>query len=206
MPYKFTFDLSRLPKSFFKEVVKISHRTSLHKKIEKKAQFLIKKFRIQEITGLNISNAIKVITDLLDVEIKNVFSREKFLKAKRNNRALFLPHCSRKHMDKRCKASFDPKVPSFFCAGCSPDCLINKATALGKKKGYDVYVLPGGSCVPEILEENLYDAIAAVACPMELELGVKFIETNHTPVQMLPLIKNGCSNTSFSIKDLKKIL
>ena len=47
---------------------------------------------------------------------------------------------------------FDETIPSYVCAHCSPDCLVNKADDVAKKKGYDVYVVPGGSCVGKILK------------------------------------------------------
>ena len=32
--------------------------------------------------------------------------------------------------------------------------MVNKADQYAKKKGYDVYLLPGGSCIPKILKNN----------------------------------------------------
>lgn len=109
-------------------------------------------------------------------------------------------------MDNRCKASFDPKVPSYFCASCSPDCLINRATELGKKKGYDVYVLLGGSCVPKILKSNFYEGIVEVACSQELTIGGNYLKALGRAGQAVPLVKNGCANTRFSIETLTRML
>jgi hypothetical protein len=77
-----------------------------------------------------------LLQDLIDLQAVNLMERKKFLQAKK--RALFLPHCSRKYMDNRCGALFDPSIPSYTCAHCSKDCLVNKADRLAKKKGYDV--------------------------------------------------------------------
>ena len=109
-------------------------------------------------------------------------------------------------MDNRCQARFDPTVPSYYCARCSPDCLINRATTLGEEKGYDVYVLPGGSCVPGILKENSYDGVVGVACTQELKEGGAYLKKMNLPGQMAFLIKNGCSNTRFSLESLEKVL
>jgi len=70
----------------------------------------VKKFWLDEITGLNISDAVSLVEDFVDIQVKNMVNRERFLKAKR--RALLLPYCSRKYMDNRCKAKFDPNIPS----------------------------------------------------------------------------------------------
>jgi len=130
--------------------------------------------------------------------------REKFLKTKK--RVLLLPHCSRKYMDSRCKAIFNPQIPSYQCQHCSEDCLINQATKLGEEKGYDVYVLPGGSCITKILQSHKYDAVVGVACGEEIKLGMKLLQKLNIPGQAVPLIKNGCANTKFYINTLEKIL
>lgn len=78
-------------------------------------------------------------------------------------------------MDSRCKASFDPSIPSYFYNKCSENYLINKASQIGLELGYDVYVIPGGSCVEKILRRG-YDAVVGVACGMELKLGLRIIK------------------------------
>ena len=204
MPYTFNFDLTKVSSGFFTEIVKIVDRKRLHRKMGKSFRGLVKKFRLDEITGLNISDAVSLVEDFVDIQIKNIVNRERFSKAKK--RALFLPHCSRKYMDNRCKAKFDPNVPSYFCQHCSEDCLIHQATLLGEKRGYDVYILPGGSCVTKILEKGGYEAVVGVACGEEIKLADKILEKLNLPGQAVPLIKNGCAYTKFNISMLKNIL
>ncbi|MEM3458428.1 MAG: DUF116 domain-containing protein [Candidatus Bathyarchaeia archaeon] len=204
MPYKFAFDLSRIPRFFFKEIAIVGYQASVHKKVGKTAQEIIKKFKIDEATGLNLSDAVIVIQDLIDMQARNIKEREKFMQTKK--RALFLPHCSRKYMDNRCNATFDPNIPSYVCAHCSPDCLINKATTLAKKKGYDVYILPGGSCVPKILSSKRYEGVVGIACGEEIRLGGEITQHMDVASQAVPLIKNGCANTIFNIETLIKTL
>jgi hypothetical protein len=204
MPYTFSFDLSRISKSFFRELATVAHEKAVHRRIGEKARKLAEKFKVREITGLEVSDALTLIEDLVDVYVKNISGKEKFLKTRK--RALLLPHCSRKYMGNRCKAIFDPEVPSYFCAGCSSDCIINRATELGKKKGYDVYVLPGGSCVSKILKATFYEGIVGVACSQELAIGGNYLEALGRVGQAVPLVKNGCANTQFSIETLERIL
>ena len=132
MPYKFTFDLSKVPRFFFTEIAMISYQKGMHKTFLKTANDLIIKFRIQEATGLNLSDAVVLLQDLIDLQAINMMERPKFLETKK--RALFLPHCSRKYMDSRCKAIFDPEIPSYTCPHCSEDCMVNKADPLRKKQ------------------------------------------------------------------------
>lgn len=176
----------------------------MHKTLLKNLQDIIKKFRIQEATGLNLSDALVLLQDLIDLQAVNLLERRKFLQAKK--RALFLPHCSRKYMDNRCEAFFDSSIPSYACAHCSKDCIVNKADRFARKKGYDVYVLPGSSCIPKILKTNRYEGIVGVACGEEIKISGKNLLGMDVAEQAIPLIKNGCANTAFNMETLVKVL
>ena len=204
MPYRFTFDLSPVPRFFFTEIARISYQKGVHKSLLNTLLDVIKKFRIQEATGLNLSDAVVVIQDLIDLQATNLMERKKFLKT--TKRALFLPHCSRRFMDSRCRAVFDETLPSYVCAHCSPDCLVNKADVVAKRSGYDVYVLPGGSCVAKILKKWKYEGIVGVACGEEIRVSNETLQGAGVAAQAIPLIKNGCSNTVFNMETLTKTL
>ena len=204
MPYKFTFDLSKVPRFFFTEIALISYQKGMHKSFLKTLNDLILKFKIQEATGLNLSDAVVLLQDLIDLQAINIMERGKFLQTKK--RALFLPHCSRKYMDNRCKAAFNPDIPSYMCAHCSPDCLVNKADHLARKKSYDVYLLPGGSCIPKILKTRRYEGIVGVACGEEMKIMGPLLNSMDVAGQAIPLIKNGCANTIFNMETLVKVL
>jgi hypothetical protein len=204
MPYKFTFDLSRIPRFFFTEVARLGYEKGMHKKAGETAYRMLRKFKVQEATGLNLSDAIVLLEDLVEMQARNLIEREHFTKTKK--RALFLPHCSRKYMDNRCKATFNPETPSYTCAHCSPDCLINKAVAYAEKRGYDVYVLPGGSCVPKILKSKQYEGAVGVACGEEIRLSGDLLKSMNVAGQAVPLIKNGCANTAFNLETLVNTL
>jgi len=204
VPYPFNFDLTRVSKAFFREIMRITYDYNMHRRMGEAVRYLIKKFRIREITGLDLSEAIQLVEDLIEIHIKNAMNREKFESTGR--RALLLPHCSRKYMDSRCKARFDPEIPSYFCSHCSSDCLIHQATLLGEERGYDVYILPGGSCIKKILSKGKYDAVVGVACGMEINMAEKILNQLGIAGQAVPLIRNGCANTRFSIESLREIL
>jgi hypothetical protein len=204
MPYKFTFDISKTPHHFFTEIAVASYQRGVHKVFLNTLNDLIKRFRIQEATGLNIQDSLVLIQDLIDIQAANLMHRGKFLMTKK--RALFLPHCSRRYMDGRCKAIFDAEIPSYVCAHCSPDCEVNKAVALAKAKGYDVYVLPGGSCIPKILKTHKYEGVVGVACGEEVKMSIDLLSSMDVTGQSVPLLKNGCSNTVFNVETLAKTL
>lgn len=204
MPYKFTFDLSKVPRFFFTELATVSYQKGMHKALLERLQKMIIKFRIQEATGLNLSDAIVLVQDFIDLQAINIIERGKFLQTKR--RAIFLPHCSRKYLDGRCKALFDPSIPSYSCAHCSEDCQVNMSSKIASKKGYDVFVVPGGSCIPKILKNTNYEGIVGVACGEEIKMFGAFLNGTDLAGQAIPLIKNGCANTIFNMETLEKAL
>jgi len=204
MPYQFKFDLTRLSQSFFTGIALAAQKRKLHRRIGDATLRLLQRFRVEEITGLDLAQALVLLEDLIDIQTRNFKDRERFTRTSR--RVLFLPHCSRKYMDDRCKAIFDSRIPSYRCSQCSPDCPVNQATFAGEERGYDVYVLPGGSCIYEILQRGRYEALVGVACGMEIKLAEKLLEKIGLPGQNVPLIKNGCANTTFNVEALKEIL
>jgi uncharacterized protein len=204
MPYKFTFDLSRVPRFFFTELTMLSYQKGMHKSFLKTANDLILKFRVQEATGLNLSDALVVLQDLIDLQAVNIIERKKFLETKK--RALFLPHCARKYMDNRCLAHFNADIPSYTCLHCSEDCLVNKADQYARHVGYDVYILPGGSCIPKILKSIHYEGAVGVACGEEMKIMGPLLSGMNIAGQGIPLIKNGCANTIFNMETLVNTL
>ena len=204
MPYKFTFDLSKVPRFFFTEIATISYQRGMHKSFLTTLNDLILKFRIQEATGLNLTDAVALLQDLIDLQAINSIERNRFLQTKK--RALFLPHCSRKYMDGRCRAMFNPEIPCYVCAHCSDDCVVNQADQYAKKKGYDVYLLPGGSCIPKILKTCKYEGVVGVACGEEMKIMGPLLSGMNVTGQAIPLIKNGCACTTFNMETLRKVL
>ncbi len=204
IPYRFSFDLSRISKAFFRDLANIAREKGLHRRLGSQARSLAKKFRLQEISGLEISDALMLVEDLVDMYVRNISETERFRKTRK--RALLLPHCARKFMDKRCQASFNPEIPSYSCEHCSKDCLVNKADELAEELGYDVFVLAGSSCVPQVLKKNGYEGVVGVACSHELKMGGDFLQGIGLSGQAIPLTKNGCANTEFNMETLRKIM
>jgi hypothetical protein len=202
VPYKFSFDLSSIPKSFFIELAEVASENKLRRRFGMKTQRLARD--LTEITGLDGPETLQLVEDFVDVYSQNSSQRKRFEGTK--NRALLLPHCSRKYMDSRCKSIFNPDIPSYICSQCSEDCLINRATKLGKKNGYNVYVLPGSSCILNILKRDKYEGIVGVACGQEVRLEAECLRQMGFAGQAIPLIRNGCANTSFNLETLENTL
>ena len=168
------------------------------------AKRLVKLFKIDQATGLNFSDAITLIEDIIEVQLANKHQRKNFKKAKR--KALLLPHCTRTYMDRRCMADFIPEIPTYKCNGCTQECSVNKATKLGQKKGYDVFVIPGGSCAEKILKDEKYQGVLGVACGMELKMSVGLLNKLGIAGQGVFLTKNGCSNTNLNLESLERVM
>ena len=204
MAYKFTFDISKLPVELFEETEKYSQIEGIHEKLDEISTKLVKKYQLDKLTGLSFSDSIILIQDIIRIHIQNRLLRKYFIKSRK--RAVFLPHCCRKHMDSNCKAEFKPETSTYICKHCSKDCMVSQATKFAKKENYDVFVLPGGSCVNKIFEKYAYDGIIGVACTDELKLGAECLMEFKIPAMGVPLIKNGCSGTKFNLQTLKKII
>ncbi|MFW5902285.1 MAG: DUF116 domain-containing protein [archaeon] len=204
MAYDFDFDLTKVSRSFFQKLAGFLDDKEIHRKMGNLAEDVSKKFKLEEITGVPFSDTAKVVSDLVDIHVRNLSQRKDFKET--SKRALFLPHCSRKHMDDKCQANFNKELSSYECTHCSPDCLVNKATKIAEENGYDVYVLPGGSCIPKIIKNRDYEGIVGVACPNEIKMGEDYLDEIGIPHQAVPLLKNGCSDTKFNLETFERLL
>ena len=204
MPYNFIYDLTRLSQNLFFHMLDVACNIGLHRFIGLNAKRIVKIFKIDEATGLNFSDAIALVEDLIEVQLANKVQREKFEKAQR--KALLVPHCARAFMDRKCMADFEPNVPTYKCKSCNSKCVVNKATAMGRKKGYDVYVIPGGSCAEKILKDHKYEGVIGVACGNELKMAIGLLKKLGIAGQGVFLTKNGCSNTNLNLDSLQRVL
>lgn len=204
MPYEFLFDLTRAPPQLFREVAKAAALKGLCRGVREAARSIVERLGLAELMGLSLRSVVRLVEDLISVEALNREWRRPFAKSTR--RALFLPHCSRKFMDSRCRAEFDPEASAYACSRCSQDCLINAAAAVAEGEGVDVYVVPGGSCIPKIIKKMGYDGVVGVACSSELRASAEALRELRVPGQAVPLLRNGCSRTYFSLEGLFRVL
>lgn len=168
------------------------------------AKKIVKLFKLDQLTGLNLAEAITLVEDFIQVQNANNIQRETFEKAE--NKALLIPHCARSHMDRRCMADFNPEIPNYTCNGCQDNCLVNQVVKLGEEKGYDVYVIPGGSCAEKILRDKNYKGVVGIACGSELKMALGLLKKLEISGQGVILTKNGCANTKLDLETLKKVL
>jgi hypothetical protein len=204
MPYSFIYDLNKVSQNTVNQLLETAYKTGVTKLLSTNAKKLVKIFKLDQLTGLNLAEAITLVEDFIEVQNANNLQREEFEKAE--SKALLIPHCARSHMDRQCLADFDPEIPRYNCKGCSDDCIVNKVVKLGKEKGYDVYVIPGGSCAEKILRDKKYKAVVGIACGSELKLALGLLKKMDIPGQGVMLTKNGCANTKLDLENLKQVL
>jgi hypothetical protein len=200
MSYKFNFDFTKVSEPLLRAISRLPKQEDITKKIDAVIKNISGK-----LTNFSPVETTTVIRDIVDIHERNQEELKKFEQSN-GKRVLFLPHCCRKYMDSNCKASFDSEASTYNCNHCSADCQINQATALAKARGYDVYVTPGGSCIPKIIQSNDYSATVGVACPQEIKGAIKELESTEMPIIGIPLLKNGCSNTEFDFSVLEEVL
>lgn len=161
--------------------MKASYEAGVHRKLTSTARRIARAFRLDRITELDLSSAIALAEDLIEIFMFNELNRPWFKEAGR--KVLFLPHCSRKYINSRCKAKFREEILLRVL-----EVLLGLpgkgATELAENRGYDAYILPGGSRIPKTMEKFRYDAIVGVACGMEIMQASRMIKD--IPAQRIP--------------------
>ena len=204
MAYKFNFDLTKIPNNLFEETYELVMKKTFNINTNKTAKKIVKKYKVDNLLNLPFPEAVTVIKDIIEVQKNNALLKNHFKRT--NARALFLPHCCRKPMDSNCKAAFKSETSSYECVHCSPDCIVSQATTIAKQYNYDVYVLPGGSCISKIFAQHCYEGIIGVACMDEIKMAKQSLIELKIISQAVPLLKNGCANTHFNLSSLLDII
>lgn len=75
---------------------------------------------------------------MLGTEILNRAYRERFLAAGR--KIVIVPPCMRAQPEEKCKAA--PTPFGAQCRACTPGCRVHQVTQMGRKQGFDVFIIP----------------------------------------------------------------
>ncbi len=99
------------------------------------------------------------------------------------------------------------EIKLLFLPHCLKKDFIAKLSEEGKKRGYKVFIAPGGSIIEKILKEyEKIDKILGIACEKEIELAMKYtgnLSKKGTIIESVILSKDGCKDTEV---DLDKVL
>ena len=108
-----------------------------------------------------------------------------------HRRLLLLPQCLRNNL--QCKGVFDELgLVCSGCKGCQIDDILGKAEELG----YSTLVAEGTTVAIGLVEEGSIDAVIGVSCMPVLQNSFEPVSKAAVPVIGLPLLFDGCTNTS----------
>lgn len=132
--------------------------------------------------------------NMVGAEIMNGIFREDFLSTE--HKAVILPACMRSFSAPDCKASYEGN--GLVCRSCSGSCAVNRITALGRRHGFKVFVIPHESSLSSsenekpLLESNT--GVVGIACVLNLVSGGWMMRNMGIPVQCVLLDYCGCRN------------
>jgi len=136
------------------------------------------------------------------VELRNIAFENDFKKIPFEERALFLPHCSRHSAN--CKATFDEE--GYHCLACGA-CNLDSAIKIAKKIGYKkIFIVPGGSLVKKLIEKYKPKAAIGVCCFNEAILSFELAKHGGIIAQAVLLLKDGCKDTMINLPLLEEKL
>jgi len=132
-----------------------------------------------------------------------------------NTKAVLLPACMKLLPDGKCKAK---KISlDYICSGCSPNCKINKYSAIGKENGYEVHIIPHSSDFTNWLKHFAVGndiGVVGVACPLNLTTGGLELKSLNVPAQCILIDYCGCKThwdkegipTDINFNELERII
>jgi len=110
-------------------------------------------------------------------------------------RLLLLPKCLRDAKD--CPASFDDI--GLLCEHCGR-CAIDDLKSQAEQLGYAVLVAEGSPVVMSLIEAGRIEAVIGASCLSVLERVFPYMEAGAVPGIAIPLLRDGCANTSVDLE------
>jgi len=137
----------------------------------------------------------------LAVLINNEAWRSRLAGVPFDRRLLLLPKCLRD--TKGCEGSFDEI--GLVCRSCGR-CEIGRLKAEAEGLGYIVLVSEGTAVVSALVRTGKIDAVIGVSCLSVLEKIFPLMEAGAAPAYAVPLLRDGCADTSLDIDWVREAL
>ncbi|MEW6599865.1 MAG: DUF116 domain-containing protein [Nitrospirota bacterium] len=115
-------------------------------------------YKLRILLGLKRSNIMSVI---------NAYYREEFLKLRKEDIAVILPHCL---IDNKCPAKFS-KIDGVLCNKCKL-CGCGKIFESAEKKGYQFYITPSVGFTKRLVQRKKIKGVIGIACDYEIDRGI----------------------------------
>ena len=125
------------------------------------------------------------------VALASAFWHEQVAAVPYNRRLLLLPQCLRN--EQACPAECNEL--GLLCEDCGA-CSLTDLRAAARRKGYHVMIAEGSPMVMKIILGGHVDALLGVACLDVLEKTLDKVLLAGVPCMAVPLLTNGCRNTS----------
>lgn len=152
--------------------------------------------RIVEATG-----AEEAWRDWLAVLLSNEVWRDQLAGIPYDRRLLLLPQCLRD--ESSCRGAIDNI--GLLCGRCG-HCTIPDIQSEAERLGYVVLVAEGSPAVMSLLESGQVHAVVGVSCLETLERVFPYIQAAAVPGVAIPLLADGCRETSLDIDWLWDVL
>lgn len=132
--------------------------------------------------------------DFLAVLVNNQIWRQAVAATAYEKRLLLLPKCLRNNDN--CPADFDSM--GLVCENCGL-CSIGDIKSQAEELGLMVLVAEGSPIVMSLIQTGKIEAIIGVSCLSVLEKTFPYIEAGAVPSIAIPLLYDGCVNTSMDV-------
>ncbi|MEN6577624.1 MAG: polyprenyl synthetase family protein [Phycisphaerales bacterium] len=133
--------------------------------------------------------------DFAAVLLNNEVWRDTVAAIPYDKRLLLLPKCLRDA--KGCPASFDEI--GLLCEHCGR-CVIDDLKSQAEQLGYAVLVAEGSPVVMSLIETGRIEAVVGASCLSVLERVYPYMEAGAVPGIAIPLLQDGCANTSVDLE------
>ena len=135
------------------------------------------------------------------IELNNALWTPYFPHIARKQRLLLLPFCLRKQPE--CPAAHDDL--GLICRGCG-QCSIPRLSDEAESLDMPVLVAESSSAVADWVEQGEIQAVVGVSCLDSLEKSFPAMLRSAVPGIAVPLLRDGCKDTSFDPDALKRAL
>ncbi len=143
---------------------------------------------------LKAANSSQKYKDYTAVLLNSELWRDTVAAIDYDKRLLLLPKCLR-DQDK-CQGTFDEI--GLVCEHCG-SCIIDKFKSHAEQLGYAVLIAEGSPVVMSLIETGQIEAVVGVSCLCVLERVFPYMEAGAVPGIAIPLLRDGCANTSVDI-------
>ena len=138
------------------------------------------------------------------VLLSNEIWKPVFMATPYHRRLLLLPQCLKNNQS--CKGVFDEF--GLICAGCN-SCSLNHIVTDAERLGYSTLIAEGTTVAMGLVEEGSIDAVIGVSCMAVFERSYNKIDRSALPAIGIPLLCDGCSDTTIDpawlMKELRSI-